>query len=154
MTKVWGTVTKDGTIAPYTRFRQELLEDFRPGERLKITIDKDRNGKFSALFHLALSLVAKAINRGPANATVDSLKQFVKLRKGWYDVVELPVPLSGQTHAVRFHSTAFASMAEAEFHRFAHEACRLICDELAPWIEDAPEWREAQALINQINHEE
>jgi hypothetical protein len=148
--KVWAEVASGGIIAPYSKWRAQIAEEFKPGERLKVTVEKDRNGKFSSLFHLALSLIAKAINRGPAYATVESLKQFIKLRKGWYDVIELPANSSGQTHAVRFHSTAYAKMDDQEFHRFAREACTLIQAELAPWIDGAPEWSEALAIINQI----
>lgn len=152
--KVWAEVTDSGTIAPYAKWRGLLKEEFRTGERLKITVEKDRNGRFSALFHLALSLIAKAINRGPANADVTSLKRWVKLKKGWFDVVPLPVPQDGITHVIDYHSTAFDKMDELEFHRFATEACNLIRDELAPWISGAPEYAEAVAIINQITPHE
>jgi hypothetical protein len=44
-------------------------------------------------------------------------------------------------------------MAEAEFHQFAVETCELIRAELAPWIGDSPEWRDALAIIAQISPE-
>lgn len=148
--KVWGEVTRDGMIAPYIRWRGELVEEYRPGDRLVISVDKDRNGKFSSLFHLMLGLIVKAINRGPAQTTIDDMKRWVKLKRGWYAVVALPHPQDGITHAIMLKSTAFASMGEGEFQQFARETCELIRDELAPWISNAPEWGEALTIINQI----
>lgn len=147
--RVWGTITKDGLLEPYAMWRDELSA-LRPGDRLRITVDKDRNGKFSSLFHLMLGLIAKAINRGPANTDIEALKKWIKLKKGWFDVVPLPHPKDGITHVIDYHSTSFAAMGEAEFHRFAIDACELIRTELAPWIGDAPEWREARAIVDSI----
>lgn len=147
---VWGERTPLGQIKIYERWREELVEAIPAGERLRISIDRDRNGKFSSLYHLMLGKVAKAINRGPAETDIDRLKQWVKLQRGWFDVVRLPNPRDGLTHAIAYKSTSFAKMGEAEFHQFAVDTCNLIRDTLAPWIADAPEWREARAIIDQI----
>lgn len=147
--RIWGERRPDGTLKPYARWR-EALEDFPVGERLRINVDRDRNGKFSALYHVMLSLIARAINRGPATTDVDALKRWVKLKKGWYEVVALPHPRDGVTHAIDFKSTAFASMGEEEFRQFALDTCEAIRAELAPWLGDAPEFSEAMTIINTI----
>jgi hypothetical protein len=41
-------------------------------------------------------------------------------------------------------------MSEEEFHQFATDACNLIRDDLAPWIKDAPEFRDVTAIIDSI----
>lgn len=149
MATVWGEITEHGTLRPYAMWAG-AVHQFRSGERLRITIDKDRNGKFNSLFHLCLDLIAKAVNRGPASTSVDELKRWVKLKKGWYDVVALPHPKDGITHVIEYKPTAFAKMGEQEFHRFTIDACELIRDELAPWIAGSPEWKDAIAIINTI----
>ena len=151
--RVWGEKTRDGLLKPYAMWG-EALDVIKPGERLRITVDKDRNGKFSSLFHLMLGLIAKAINRGPAETDIDKLKKWVKLKRGWFDVVPLPAPKDGISHVIDYHSTSFAKMGEDEFRRFCVDACELIRDELAPWIGDAPEWRDALAIIETIRPEE
>lgn len=145
---IWGE-RHGATLVPYKRF-MDTIQELPEGLRLKITIDKDRNGKFSALYHVMLGLVAKAVNRGPAQTDIDTLKQWVKLKRGWYDVVKLPVETEGQTHAIVYRSTAFSAMPESEFHQFAMQTCDLIRDELAPWIASAPEWGEIRQIIDGI----
>lgn len=152
MTTIWGE-RHGNTIRPYQRFIQTLTE-FPEGMRLRAVIDKDRNGKFSALYHVMLGLVADAVNRGPAKTDIDTLKQWVKLKRGWFDLVALPHPTQGQTHAIAYRSTAFAKMGEAEFHQFAMQTCDLIRDELAPWIAQSPEWAEIRQIINSISPHE
>lgn len=148
MSTVWGQ--RDGiTIVPYAKFHKAIAE-FPEGVRLRIKIDKDRNGKFSALFHVLLGLLVDAINRGPAQTDIDKLKQWVKLKKGHYDVVALPNPVGEITHAIDYHSTSFAKMGETEFHQFCADACELILAELAPWVANSPEWPEAQQIIHSI----
>lgn len=152
MAAFWGEMTKDGAIRPYARWTI-ALEDFRPGERLRVTVDKDRNAKFNSLYHLSLSLIAKAINRGPAQTSVDDLKKWVKLKKGWFDVIPLPKPRNGITHVIEYKSTSFATMGETEFYKFAVDTCELIRDELAPWIANSPEWKDVRAIIDTIHPE-
>ena len=145
---IWGQ--RDGiAIIPYARFHKAMAE-FPEGVRLRIKIDKDRNGKFSALFHVLLGLLVDAINRGPAQTDIDKLKQWVKLKKGHYDVVQLPNPVGEITHAIDFHSTSFAKMGDTEFHAFCVDACELILAELAPWVAGSPEWPDAQQIICSI----
>lgn len=147
---VWGY--KDGpfTLRIY-KMHGASMEKLREGDRLRISVDKDRNGKFSSLYHVLLGKLADAINRGPATASIDTLKKWVKLKKGWYDVVTLPRPtLTGETSAIEYHSTSFATMGESEFEQFAKDTCELIVSELAPWVQDAPEWNEIQKIIAQI----
>ncbi|MBN8292860.1 DUF1367 family protein [Rhodobacter sp. NTK016B] len=153
MPTIWGQ-RRGSVFVPYQKFGA-AFEEIPEGARLKVKIDRDRNGKFSALFHVALGLLVAAINRGPASTSIDALKQWVKLKKGWYDVVELPHPApDGQTHAIAYRSTSFATMGEAEFHAFCTDACELIRAELAPWVSSAPEWAEVRAIIDSIAPEE
>lgn len=147
---VWGELTALGAIKIYGRWREELAESFRPGERLRISVDRDRNGKFNSLAHLCLGLVAKAINRGPATTDIDQLKNWIKLQRGYFDVIDLPTPKDGLTHVIQYHSTSYASMSEGEFHAFMADACDLIREKLAPWIAGAPEWAEARGIIDSI----
>lgn len=150
MTTMWGQRVGDRFV-PYQRFRDDFAK-FHEGERLRVKIDRDRNGKFSALFHVMLGLIATAVNRGPAQTDIAGLKRWVKIKKGYYDVVPLPRPaIDGTTHAIQFKSTAFSSMGEEEFHAFCVDACELIRAELAPWVEGSEEWAEALAIINTIS---
>ena len=149
MPTIWGQ-RMGQVIVPYQKFQQDLA-DIPEGLRIRVKIDRDRNGKFSALFHVMLGLLVKAINNGPATTDIDKLKQWVKLKKGHYDVVLLPKPApDGTTHAIDYHSTSFAKMGEEEFHAFCADACDLIRAELAPWVAGSPEWAEAEAIINSI----
>lgn len=149
---IWGQRI-GATFVPYQKF-MGILEEIPEGVRLKISVDKDRNGRFNALFHLMLDKVATAVNRGPAKTDIDTLKKWVKLKRGWFDVVPLPMPVQGQTHAIDYRSTSFAKMGEAEFHQFAVQTCDLIRDELAPWIAQSPEWTEVRGILNSISPHE
>ncbi len=151
MATVWGTKTDARTLRLYDKHAPNI-EDFRIGERLRISVDRDRNGKFSALYHVMLSKLANAINRGPAQTDIDQLKDWVKLRKGWFDLED--VKHDGKTvQAIRFRSTAFAKMPEGEFHKFAVDTCELIRDDLAPWIGNSPEWWEIAIILDKIQGE-
>ena len=149
MPTIWGQRVGK-SLVPYLRFQDDIA-GIPEGMRLRIAIDRDRNGKFSSLFHVMLGLLAKAINRGPAQTDIDALKQWVKLRKGWYDLLPLPRPApDGTTHAIAYRSTAFAAMGEGEFHDFCIDACELIRAELAPWVSGSDEWPEIQDIIGSI----
>lgn len=153
MPTVWGKRV-GVSLVPFGMF-QRMLANFPEGERLRIKIDMDRNGKFNSLFHVMLELLVRAINRGPAQTSIDSLKQWVKLRTGRYDLVKLPNPApDGTTHAIDYHSTSFAKMGEDEFHQFCVDACELIRAELAPWVSGSDEWGEAQKIVNSIAPEQ
>lgn len=150
MPLIWGE-RRGYAIVPF-RAHMETLEDIPEGVRLRINIDEDRNGRFSSLFHVMLRKVAVAVNRGPAETSIESLKRWVKLKKGWYRVVDLPAPgPNGETIAVDYKSTAFESMGDGEFHAFAVDACQLIASELAPWITQSPEWEQIDALLNHVS---
>jgi hypothetical protein len=152
MLTIWGQ-RKGYKIQPF-RAHMEALESIPEGARLRISIDEDRNGRFSSLFHAMLGKVAKAINRGPAKTSVADLKKWVKLKRGWYRVVELPTPgPGGETVAVDYQSTAFDQMGDGEFHRFAGDAVDLIASELAPWITQAPEWEQIDTMLKAISPE-
>lgn len=153
MPTVWGT--KDGpyTLRLYSKYG-EAIEGLHQGDRLRIVVEKDRHGKFNSLYHVMLSLLAKAINRGPAQTSINELKKWVKLRKGYYDVVPLPQPLmDGTAHAIDYHSTSFAKMGEEEFEQFANDTCEMIMSELAPWVAGSPEWSEVRDIIAKIRPE-
>lgn len=153
MPTIWGH-RYGYTIVPYQKFMEDI-EAFPEGVRLRIKIDTDRNGKFSALYHLMLGKVVKAINAGPAKTDIKTLKEFIKLKRGWFEVVDLPAPLSdGTKHAIHYHSTAFAAMPEREFHQFCVDSCDMIRHEMAPWINQSAEWPEIQSIINSIAPEE
>lgn len=141
-------------IRLYLRYT-ETLEKFNQGDRIRLKIERDRHGKFNSLYHVLVSLLVKAINSGPAQTTIADLKRWVKLQKGWYDVVELPrATMTGQTHAIDYKSTSFAEMGEDEFHLFAIDTCEMVRTSLAPWLTDSDEWPEIQSLVRQIAPED
>lgn len=149
MTSIWG-FRKGAFLVPY-RMHEQALADLPEGVRLKISVDLDRNGKFSSLYHVMLGKVADAVNRGPATTSIDDLKKWVKLRQGYYDVVPLPTPgPGGETVAIEYKSTSFKSMGDREFHDFAIASCELIADQLAPWIKQAPEWADIREMLLSI----
>lgn len=155
MPTAWGEMTANGMLRLYARHAEKMREQFKPGDRLRIVVERDRNGHFNALYHVMVSLCVDAINSGPASTDIDSLKRWVKLQTGRYDVVRLPKPgPGGETVAIEYHSTSFASMGEDEFHRFAVDTCHLIRDRLAPWIEGSAEWPEIMELVNSIARED
>jgi hypothetical protein len=152
MLTIWGQ-RKGYTIQPF-RAHMEALEAIPEGARLRIVIDEDRNSRFSSLFHAMLGKVAAAINKGPAKTSIEDLKRWVKLKKGWYRLVDLPTPgPNGETVAIDYRSTAFEKMGDGEFHQFAIDACDLIASELAPWITQAPEWSKINDMLRRINPE-
>lgn len=147
--KIYG-YRKGYTLVPYKAYCG-MLEKVREGDRVRIVIDSDRNGKFNSLFHVLLSKAVDAINRGPAQTSITSLKNFVKLKKGYYKIVDLPTPTpTGETTSVEFKSTSFHTMGEEEFHQFAVDTCDLIANELATWIKDSPEWGEIKQMVRSI----
>lgn len=149
MPTIWGTRRGD-FIYPYARF-VPALRDMPEDVRLRVKLDTDRNGKFSALYHVMLGMVVDAINRGPAQTTIDNLKKWVKIQRGWYSVIPLPNPTGeGVEHAIEYKSTTFNKMGEREFHEFAVDTCEMIATDLAPWIKESPEWPEIQAIVAQI----
>lgn len=151
MPTVWGQKEDARTIVLYLKYA-DALEAFMPSDRLRIRIEKDRNGKFNSLFHVMLDRCVKAMNRGPAETTIEDLKKWVKLKNGWYDIVTLPEPATGgQVEAIDYKSTNFSSMGEEEFGRFVQNTCQIIEQELAPWISDAPEWLEISEMLASIS---
>lgn len=151
MPTVWGTKNGPFSLRLYSKYA-EAIEDIHQGDRLRIVVEKDRNGKFSSLYHVMLGLLAKAINRGPAKTSIDDLKKWVKLKKGYFKTVELPSPApDGSTYAIEYLSTSFATMGEDEFEQFAQDTCELILADLAPWVEASPEWPEIRDLVRKIN---
>lgn len=145
----WGERVDARHFRVYARFQDDFAS-LPTGTRLRVSVDKDRNGRFSALVHVMIGLLVRAINRGPAKTSTRDLKKWVKLKKGWYDVVPLPTPVNGQTHAIDYRSTAFHEMAEGEFHQFAMDLCEMVRSELAPWVKDAPEWAEIVTIVDSI----
>lgn len=154
---VWGERIGPRDFRVYARF-EDAIDRFRPGDRLRIRIDRDRNGKFNAFYHLMLSKICAAANRGPVHLDIDGLKKWVKLKRGWFEVVPLPpnmAKLAGQETAIEYISTSFAAMPdESEFHRFAADTRDLIRDELAPYIAGSPEWEEISAMLDSIRRPE
>lgn len=138
-------------LMPYVKYGDQL-QDLGNGQRLKIRIDVDRNGKFSGLYHVMLGMVVKAVNRGPTRTDINRLKRWVKLKTGRYDLVPLDVAgPDGQTHAIDYHSTSFKDMDEGEFYEFAMDTCDLIASpEMAPYIKDSPEWPEIMKILKSI----
>lgn len=149
MATLWGY--RNGyTIVPYKAYLG-TLEKFHEGDRIRIVIDKQRNGKYSSLFHVMLSKIVAAMNRGPAQTSIKQLKNFIKLRKGYYKIVELPQPTpTGETTSVEFRSTSFHAMGQEEFYQFTVDSCDLIVNELAPWVKDSPEWPEVMQIVRTI----
>ena len=152
MPTIWGQ-RKGYTIQPF-RAHMETLESIPEGARLRVSIDEDRNGRFSSLFHAMLGKVAAAVNRGPAKTSIPDLKKWVKIKKGWYRVVDLPsLGPNGETVAIDYKSTAFDQMGDGEFHEFARDAVDLIASDLAPWITQAPEWNNIKDMLRRIDPE-
>lgn len=150
MPTVWGEKIDDRTLRIYVKHAGKL-DAFSKTDRLRINVELDRHGKFNSLYHVMLSLVVTAVNRGPSNTDINALKRWVKLKNGWYDVIQLPTPtLDGQNIAVEYKSTSFAAMGEEEFHQFAVDTCKLIQEELAPWIKDSPEWQEIHQIVSSM----
>ncbi len=150
MSTVWGEVIPGCRMLKVYGRHVETLAQFQPGERLRITVDRDRNGKFNALVHVMIGMLVSAINRGPATTSTRDLKKWIKLKKGWFDIIPLPTPVGTQTHAIDYRSTSFAEMAEGEFHQFATDLCDLVRNDMAPWVADAPEWPEILAIVESI----
>lgn len=149
--RVWGEKIDDRTLRLYGRFS---LADLPARSRLRIEVDADRNGKFNALVHVLIGMMVKAINAGPAQTSTRDLKRWIKLKRGWFELVPLPRPLpDGTTHAVEYRSTSYADMSEGEFRAFVSDLCTMVEEDLAPWLRDAPEWAEIDAIVSSIHAE-
>lgn len=147
---IWGE--RSGQyIVPYKHYREKLA-GLPEGQRLRICVDQDRNGKFNALFHVLLGLVADAVNSGPGSTTDAKLMKWIKLKNGWYDFEPLKNPVmapNGEviSYSLEYRSTKFSKMGEAEFQAFCRDACELITHEVAPWILAAPQWPQIEEII-------
>lgn len=147
MTVIWGYLGNDGALHPYQRWA-DRLGNVRSGDRLRIVVEKDRNGKFNSLYHLMLSKCVDAINAGPIPTETDipKLKRWVKKETGRYDVIRKP----GEEPFIDYHSTDYASMGDDEFIIFARDTCDLIRERLAPWISQSPQWPEIENMLCSI----
>ncbi len=141
---------KGDSLVPSAKAWRHALGEVPIGEKVRVEVSRPRNSRHHRMFFALLQLSVTALNRGPAGTTVDALLDWLKGKLGYYEIVELPPNLAqttGQSHAVRFKSIRFAAMDQTAFANFADEAMRLIRDEIAPWIDESPEWPEIEDIL-------
>lgn len=144
-------------LVPANRRGEVALEGLREGEVIKAEIKRERNPAFHRLYWAMIQAITDALNRGPAQTTPEQLHEWLKIKLGHYELVELPPAAAkaiDQSHAIRLTKTDFKSMDQEAFKGFVGEATRLIRENIAPWIIDAPEWREVSDMLRSIDHDE
>lgn len=129
------------------------------GKLIRVEAKVPRHGKHHRLICKAFSLVAEALNEGPTNQQwdVEGVMEYVKLATGHIEIFKLPKKAArkyGTETGVRPKSIAFDKMDQSAFETFAYQALTLIRDELAPWLEDAPQWIEIQDIFRRAKLEE
>lgn len=140
----------NGSLHPASAAAKRMAQEWADAHEITIDVMEQRNLKFHRMFFAFGNLVCNAVNRGPFTMTTIELVKWLKIRMGYVDVVELPpvlAKIADQSYAIEYQSISFAKMDQPAFYAFASEAARLICDQLAPYIMNAPEWPEINGLI-------
>lgn len=135
-------------------------EKFPMGRRLKAEITTPRSLPFNGLMFQAFTLIAKALNAGPTHREWDqnSVRKRLLIMTGNADMYELPEAVKqayGLPEGVRVVgfepcSMAFDSMTEDEASRFYEGASKYLLTEFGDYLEETPEWREVDRIINRV----
>lgn len=145
---------RNGALVPSGRVWAQALSGLKDGHTYRVEITEPRNIKFHRLFFAAIGFTVLALNDGPAQTTQADLVQWLKLKLGMFDVVELDAgkvaASKGQTHAIAYRSIAFHKMDQIEFAEFVERAFGLIATDLAPYIKGSPYWADVQSVLAMV----
>lgn len=151
MPTVWAIYQGAGVFRVRARASlEECQEHFHQGDAIKITVNVSRNDKYHRLFFAIIGKCVKAINAGPTQVTKEGLLRWLKLHMGHFDVIAVPNGKQfGASQAIEYGSIAYDAMDQEEFAEFVEGALGLVRDQLAPWLNTAPEWPE---IVEMLTH--
>lgn len=113
---------------------------------LRVEAVRTRSGSHHRLVWALFSLVADALNSGPAPTpkewTAEDVALWVKVATGHVT----PAVIRGQKVLVPA-SIAYDAMDQAAFSRFSQAAFHYIATELCPWIKGSPHWPEVAEIL-------
>lgn len=128
------------------------------GLPLRITASQRRNGRYHRLVFAMLSLVAEALNNGPAAKVkwdTEDVLVNVKVALGYANISAMTANQAAQYGLpggwiATPQSVAFDKMGEDEFGTFAQAAAEYIATKLCPWIEQSPQWPDVAEILGQM----
>jgi hypothetical protein len=148
-------VISDGKrLVPHSKAAAIALEKLNRGVPLKIDPKQPRNVKAHRLFWAFATYVADALNDGPGakDWTQDDVVDLLKLATGHVRMLKLPLKDAarlGTPIAAMPASISFAAMDQQAFGKFMDRAFIYTRDELCPWINESPHWKEIAAILAQ-----
>jgi len=120
--------TADGMV-PVGPEGHAVLARLKIGDKVLVKVHRPRSIEQARLFWGLLTKVAEATSYD----SPERLLTHLKVALGRYDLERLP---DGRT-GIAPHSISFASMSQADFHKFFDESVKLICSEMLPGVESA-----------------
>ncbi|MDF1685321.1 MAG: hypothetical protein P1U50_00915 [Parvibaculaceae bacterium] len=154
---------RNGGLFPISKAGRLELEALHVGSEYFVEAKKKRNGKFHRLYWAMCTLIAEALNGGPGNRTWDSsaVDSTLKIATDHCELIELTetarlnlsLPAGMIPIGVKPCSISFAKMDETQFSAFVQDCMNYVRTTLAPWIEDAPEWRDVRDILTETKKE-
>lgn len=127
---------------------------------IRVDAKVPRNGKHHRLIWKLFSLVADALNDGPAPSakpwTAEDVCENIKVANGYIEWLPLPKSQrkNGRTEYSRVLSISFDAMGQDEFNKFSTAAMTYIANELCPWIESSAHWPDIRMIVGDFITEE
>lgn len=145
------------TFRAHGRKSFDLLAKIKDGQACLVDWKLSRNGAHHSLAWVFVGLVADAINDGPGVLhdvwDGERVMEHIKLATGVSEIYELPKRLAkkaGCPIAVQSGSISFATMDQAKFSEFFDAMLAYVQTELAPQIEQSPQWPEIEKIIHRV----
>ena len=155
---------RNGGLFPVSEAGRVELETLRPGVECFVDAKHKRNPKFHRLYWAMCGLMATALNNGPGTRTWDSsaVDKILKVATGHSEFIELTdaakkelgLPAGMVPVGVLPCSISFTKMDETQFSAFVQDCMNYMRTTLAPWIEDAPQWRHVRDILTETKKEQ
>lgn len=143
-------------LVPNSRAAALVMERLPRNTPIRVEAKVPRNGKQHRLFWAFSTLVADALNDGPAGEMMawdaERVVERLKLATGHVELCALPkhdAERLGCTHVARAKSISFAAMGGDDFGRFMDAAFAYVRDTLCVWIEGSPHWADIQTILRE-----
>lgn len=125
---------------------------------LRIAPNQPRNLKQHRLFWAFATLVSAALNKGPEGTwTPEKVVTHIKMATGHTEILRLgraDAKRVGAEYAAVPKSISFAKMDGVAFSALMEAGFAHIRDNIAPWIEDSPDWPEIRSILAQSGYVE
>ena len=155
---------RNGGLFPISRAGRIELETLHFGSEYFVDAKQKRNGKFHRLYWAMCTLISTALNNGPGIRTWDSgaVDRRLRVATGHREFVaitdaeekELGFPPDIMVIGVVPLSISFTKMDETQFSTFVQDCMNYVRTTLAPWVEDAPEWRDVRDILTETKREQ